>query len=237
MKVLIAYDGSECANRALDDLLKAGLPDDTHVCVLSVIEHWLPPPSSLEVVTHLDSKTARPGDLFRARVRVPVVDERSQTLVPAGSLIEGRVESVERAKYRRRSGIIEVSFSQLLIGNERYPLNAALAPNVEDDRLRVDEEGNLRGETSSKKRTVAFIGGGAGAGALIGAFTAGAILGAGVGAGVGVLATFLAKGKEATVAPGTEIGIELKPEILPFSSIPAWLPPFWMSPGQAMKRG
>ena len=34
-----------------------------------------------------------------------------------------------------------------------------------------------------------------------------------------------------------EIGIELKPEILPFSSIPAWLPPFWMSPNQAMKRG
>jgi len=33
-----------------------------------------------------------------------------------------------------------------------------------------------------------------------------------------------------------EIGIALKPEILPFSSIPAWLPPFWMSPGQAMKR-
>lgn len=34
-----------------------------------------------------------------------------------------------------------------------------------------------------------------------------------------------------------ELGIALKPEILPFSSIAAWLPPFWMSPDMAMTRG
>lgn len=54
MKVLVAYDGSECASRALDDMLRAGLPDATEVCVLAVIEHWLPPPSSLEIITDLD---------------------------------------------------------------------------------------------------------------------------------------------------------------------------------------
>lgn len=32
------------------------------------------------------------------------------------------------------------------------------------------------------------------------------------------------------------LGIELKPEILPFSNIQAWLPPFWMSPHMAMTR-
>ncbi|MFO1123722.1 MAG: aminopeptidase P family N-terminal domain-containing protein [Hyphomicrobiales bacterium] len=30
------------------------------------------------------------------------------------------------------------------------------------------------------------------------------------------------------------LGIRLKPEVLPFSSIPAWLPPFWLDPSQAM---
>jgi nucleotide-binding universal stress UspA family protein len=54
MKVLLAYDGSECADQTLLDLQKAGLPRDTQVCVLSVVEHWLPPPSALEVVEHLD---------------------------------------------------------------------------------------------------------------------------------------------------------------------------------------
>ena len=30
------------------------------------------------------------------------------------------------------------------------------------------------------------------------------------------------------------LGIRLRPEVLPFSSIPAWLPPFWLDPGKAM---
>ncbi len=32
------------------------------------------------------------------------------------------------------------------------------------------------------------------------------------------------------------LGISLKPEILPFSNIAGWLPPFWMSPQLAMTR-
>ncbi|MDX2040743.1 MAG: universal stress protein [Acidobacteriota bacterium] len=54
MKVLVAYDGSDCANAALDDLRQAGLPDNVEFKVLSVIENWLPPPSGLEIVEHID---------------------------------------------------------------------------------------------------------------------------------------------------------------------------------------
>jgi len=54
MRVIVAYDGSECADAALDDLWNAGLPGDTRFKVLSVVEHWLPPPSGLEVVEHVD---------------------------------------------------------------------------------------------------------------------------------------------------------------------------------------
>lgn len=52
MKILIAYDGSDCANAALDDLKKAGLPQDAEALILSVAEVWLPPPppSGYEVV-------------------------------------------------------------------------------------------------------------------------------------------------------------------------------------------
>jgi nucleotide-binding universal stress UspA family protein len=56
MKVLIAYDGSDCANAALDDLRRAGLPEKTQIIVLSVIEHWLPLPPSLEVLDDLESR-------------------------------------------------------------------------------------------------------------------------------------------------------------------------------------
>ncbi|MBM3728775.1 MAG: universal stress protein [Acidobacteria bacterium] len=38
MKVLVAYDGSEYAHGALHDLLRAGLPPDTEVLVVSVAD-------------------------------------------------------------------------------------------------------------------------------------------------------------------------------------------------------
>jgi nucleotide-binding universal stress UspA family protein len=54
MKILVAYDGSECADAALEDLRSAGLPADAQINVLSVVEHWLPPPSGLEVIEQID---------------------------------------------------------------------------------------------------------------------------------------------------------------------------------------
>jgi hypothetical protein len=33
------------------------------------------------------------------------------------------------------------------------------------------------------------------------------------------------------------LGIELRPDVLPFSNIPAWLPPFLLAPGSAMTLG
>ena len=53
-RILVAYDGSECADAALDDLRWAGLPSDSEIKVLSVVENWLPPPSGLEVIEHVD---------------------------------------------------------------------------------------------------------------------------------------------------------------------------------------
>lgn len=52
MKILIAYDGSDCAEASLDDLQRAGLPSTAEAVVMSVAEIWLPPPplSSYEIV-------------------------------------------------------------------------------------------------------------------------------------------------------------------------------------------
>lgn len=45
MKVLVAYDGSGCSEAALDDLVRAGLPESCEAIVISVAEVWLPPPN------------------------------------------------------------------------------------------------------------------------------------------------------------------------------------------------
>jgi nucleotide-binding universal stress UspA family protein len=52
MKILIGYDGSDCAEAALDDLQRAGLPSEAEALVLSVTEVLLPPPppSSYEIL-------------------------------------------------------------------------------------------------------------------------------------------------------------------------------------------
>lgn len=47
MKLLIAYDGSESSDKAIDDLQRAGLPkEDVEAIVISVAEVWMPPPIS-----------------------------------------------------------------------------------------------------------------------------------------------------------------------------------------------
>lgn len=42
MKILIGYDGSPCADAALDDLRRAGLSRDAQAIILTVFEQWLP---------------------------------------------------------------------------------------------------------------------------------------------------------------------------------------------------
>lgn len=52
MRILIGYDGSECADAAIDGLKRAGLPETADAVIVSVAEAWLPPPplSSYDVV-------------------------------------------------------------------------------------------------------------------------------------------------------------------------------------------
>lgn len=94
MKILIGYDGSECADAALDDLSQAGLPPNGEVHILSVAEVWLPPPppSGYEIIEEARSAES-PAGLQRefskgcaaAKERLALAErarERVQTLFP-----------------------------------------------------------------------------------------------------------------------------------------------------------
>ncbi len=102
MKILIAYDGSSCADAALADLRHAGLPREAEVVVLSVAEHWLPmpPPSSYEFLAPDLSQSPpggedealalarRAGDYLQSAF--PVWDVRAEAVAgsPARQVIE-----------------------------------------------------------------------------------------------------------------------------------------------------
>ncbi len=65
MKILIAYDGSTCADDALNDLPRAGLPREADALIVQVQERWLSPPSGYktveEVVVSTNAVAAKPA--------------------------------------------------------------------------------------------------------------------------------------------------------------------------------
>lgn len=169
----------------------------------------------------ISSETARIGDRFTTTLMVPVYS-RGMEVIPAGSIITGRVIKVKRAQRRSKAGWIEVAFVSLELPNGMTrAINGSLTA-LENETATFDEEGQVTGRGSTR-RNVVFIGGGAATGALIGAIAGGgkgAGIGAGIGAGLGVAGAYFSKGKEAVVRPGTEFGIILNQSVtLPASNV------------------
>ncbi len=74
MKVLIAYDGSPCADDGLADLSRAGLPPDVEAVVLSVADVW--PPSSSEASAPHDANLPAAVKMARAQAAQAVAEAR-----------------------------------------------------------------------------------------------------------------------------------------------------------------
>ncbi len=70
IRILIGYDGSECADAALDDLNSAGLPHDVEAHIISVAESWLPPPPpSVEEIIDEATNIGSPAELHQSLAR------------------------------------------------------------------------------------------------------------------------------------------------------------------------
>jgi hypothetical protein len=157
----------------------------------------------------LNSGTSRVGDRFQSTVVTPVYAGGVE-VVPAGSIVEGRVTSVSPARTRGREGQIGMQFDSVVLPDgTTYQLDGALT-ELQDSRAgKVDAENEVSGK-SSDKRNVAYVGGGTAGGAVLGGAIGGgkgAGIGALIGAGAGVAGVMLSKGNEAELRSGTEIGM------------------------------
>jgi len=157
----------------------------------------------------INSGTARVGDRFQSTVVTPVYASGIE-VVPAGSIMEGRVVSVAPARTRGREGQLGVQFDSVVTPDgTKHPLDGSLT-ELQDTRAgRVDSENGVSGN-SSEKRNVAYVGGGTVGGAVLGGAIGGgkgAGIGAVIGAGAGVAGVMLSKGNEAELRSGTEIGM------------------------------
>lgn len=84
MRILIAYDGSDPADTAIDGLQRAGLPaENVEALVVSVGEVWLPPPEPGEVAGETFPAQIPPG-LNEARERAAEVIEEAEQLAQRG---------------------------------------------------------------------------------------------------------------------------------------------------------
>ncbi len=163
----------------------------------------------VELESRLSSKESRIGDRFRTRTSTPVVDEEGRTLVPAGTIIEGSIVDAQPAKRRRRSGVIQLTFENMRLENDRLiPIRGRPTNAEENDQNRFDDEGNVK-TPSTKKGALKIAGASAGAGIAIGAAAGGALAGAGIGAVAGLTIALLMKGSDVVIEPGHLFALEL----------------------------
>jgi nucleotide-binding universal stress UspA family protein len=87
MKLLLCYDGSDCSEAAIDDLVRAGLPETGTALVISIAEVWLPPP---------DPKGNTTGIEFDARTERIIQNHRER----AEKAVEEALSLANRAKQR-----------------------------------------------------------------------------------------------------------------------------------------
>jgi len=159
----------------------------------------------------LNSRSARMGDRFTVTVSEPVYSSTGVVVVPEGSDLIGRVDSVAPARKGGKPGSLDISFVQVVLPNgARRAINGSLTELVSDDAT-SDSEGTASGDRM-KNRKLIFIGGGGAGGAILGAAIGGgkgALIGGLLGAGGGFLGEKLTKGEEAEVRSGTEFGVYL----------------------------
>jgi hypothetical protein len=134
----------------------------------------------------LSTLTTRPGTKFTAEVSEPLMRD-GQVVVPAGSVLEGRVTWVRGGKRIGGPAAIHLEPRTVTLPDgTQYTLHARAIDTNQWDNTKVDNEGTIM-RSENKKRNLAVMslttGSGMAAGAMIGGLP-GAVIGAGVGAGV-----------------------------------------------------
>lgn len=162
----------------------------------------------------ITSKSARIGNTFTVTVTEPAYSTTGVVVIPTGSTLTGRINSVKAAGNGGKPGEIDASFISVRLPNGRSrSINGSLTELM--GNTSSDNEGGASG-SKMKNRKIIFIGGGGAGGAVLGAAIGGgkgALIGGLLGAGAGFLGDRFTKGKEAEVKSGTEFGVYLNQSI------------------------
>ena len=190
------------------------LPCILLLVAMAAAQSAAPVPAGTALMVKLETTLAtfsnKPGDPFQARLTQAVV-LNGRTLIPAGSMIEGRVTKVSEP--RRISGKPTIGImpeALVLPTGERFFLDATLVDTNAGRDTDVNQEGQFKGSGHDRRDTLE-TGGGTAGGMLIGGLIGGPpgiLIGGVVGAG-STSAHWLSKHRSATLPSGTTLTLEL----------------------------
>jgi hypothetical protein len=100
----------------------------------------------------VSASKSKPGDLVQARLLEPVLLD-SHVVLPAGSMVEGKVVKKIAPRMLSRAGSLYLTFTGMTLpGKNQFPIAATLAGAELDQRshTKIDKEGGLHGERPGK---------------------------------------------------------------------------------------
>ncbi len=154
----------------------------------------------------ISSRTAKVGDGFTARVVEDVKNAAGRVVIPAGSVVNGKIADVKPAPNPRTPGTLTLSVASITVRGTSYAIEASV------DSLETIHKG--RGVTSGD---AAKVGAGAVAGAVLGRVLGGnkkgTIIGGVVGAAAGAAAARESKDSDIVLPAGAHIIIRLTKEL------------------------
>ncbi|HLW54587.1 MAG TPA: BON domain-containing protein [Candidatus Angelobacter sp.] len=155
---------------------------------------------SIRLDSELNSETAQVGDMFRGSISTPIA-VGDITVIPIGSLVEGRVIDVKSAgRFAGQSDLV-LELTRVVVDGNSY--------SIATDRW--SKAGNARGKSTATK-----VGGGAAVGAILGGIFGGgkgAAIGAAAGAGAGTGVSAATKGQQIDLKPETLLSFQLQNSI------------------------
>ena len=185
-------------------------------------EEWTIPEGTefkLQLHSTVNSRTSKAGDRVLATLIDPVAVEDREVL-PKGARVDGHIGEVKAAGRKGKGGYLYIVFDTVeLPSAEKVAIVGSLTEIFSSegaDDATVGVEGELKGRGPSRKKQVAIAGVTTAAGAAGG-------IGPGIAAGVGgvLLAVLIPRGKQASLAAGSLVGMRLDRDVafsLPASS-------------------
>lgn len=162
----------------------------------------------------VSTKNARQGDPVYAVTTFPVVIG-GRMLIPAGTYVQGVIDSVRRGGHLKGKAELLMHFTSLVFPNGYtvvMPAGVENVPGAEHEKIK-GKEGTIQEEGNKADKIKTAAGAGA-TGAVIGAATTGtgkgALLGGGIGGAAGMAIAMLSRGNDVQLRPGTSIEMVLQ---------------------------